>query len=103
MKVIKHLSNFASAHIYCLIFFAVIYYILLFDIDKHFVIYHDIPKTFYTNNKMLHALYISASLQASIGYIELVSKSIISKYVFTCHTIITILITLHIIHIFITK
>ena len=103
MKLFTHFSNFVTAHIICLLFFTILYYILLSDIDAHFLIHPGLSKEFYTNNKLLHSLYMSASIQTSTGYIELVSKSIESTFIFTCHTIITLLITLHVIHIFITK
>jgi len=103
MSIFTHFSNFVSAHFICLFIFAILYYILLSDIDAHFLIHPGLPKEFYTNNKLLQSVYMSASIQSSTGYIELVSKSIESKFIFTCHTIITLLITLHVIHIFITK
>ena len=103
MSLITHFSNFVSAHSICLLFFAIMYYILLSDIDEHFLIHPGLTKEFYTSNKLLHSVYMSASIQSSTGYIELVCKSNIAIFIFTCHTIITLLITLHVIHLFITK
>jgi hypothetical protein len=74
------------------LFFASIYYFLLLDYKKNFIIPSDFSKKLFLNNKALIALFISINLQSTVVYIDIKCKTIFVKTIFTLQIVITILI-----------
>ena len=97
MKYIyEHLNNFLLTHLCSILIFASIYYYLLCNIDEHFLIVNkDMKKSYYTDNKILNAFFISINLETSTGYIDLNTKSILSRSICMLQMCITLLITLN--------
>jgi len=64
--------------------------------DKYFVLNNkEISKSFYKNNKILNAVFISVNLETSTGYIELVTNNAISRGLVTAQMFMSLLITLN--------
>jgi hypothetical protein len=97
MKILyKHLNNFMLTHSVNILIFSIIYYYLLSDMDKYFVLNNkEISKSFYNNNKILNAVFIAVNLETSTGYIELVTNNTISRGIVTIQMFLSLLITLN--------
>ena len=76
------------------------YYILLNNIDEHFIVNKEL-KSFYTDNTILNAIFISINLESSTGYLDLITKSILSRSICTAQLFISLLITLNAFRLFI--
>ena len=64
--------------------------------DEHFLIMlKDMKKEFYTDNKILNAFFISINLETSTGYIDLNTKSILSRSICSLQICTTLLITVN--------
>ena len=90
MKKIIH--NFFISHSLSIIFFGVLYYILMLNIEKHFVL----SSTF--SNKLLHekilnCLTISASIESTNGITDVSPASFICKLTIFLQYVMTIIIT----------
>ena len=90
------MNNFLLTHLCSILIFASIYYYLLCNIDEHFLIVNkDMKKSYYTDNKILNAFFISINLETSTGYIDLNTKSILTRSICMLQMCITLLITLN--------
>jgi len=90
----KHLlNNFTITHLTSIFFFACVYYYFLGNLDENFIINKELTPAFYTDNRFLHAFYISLNLETSTGYIDVIVKNIYLKTIMICQLITTLLIT----------
>ena len=96
----EHLNNFFITHLVSIFLFAICYYILLNNIDEHFIVNKEL-KSFYTDNTILNAIFISINLESSTGYLDLITKSILSRSICTAQLFISLLITLNAFRLFI--
>jgi hypothetical protein len=90
MKKIIH--NFFISHSLSIIFFSIIYYLLMLNIDKHFVM----GSTF--SNKLLHdkilnCITIAASIESTNGITDISPASFICKLTIFLQYVMTIIIT----------
>lgn len=84
--------NIVVFEIIATLFFAIIYYILLCDFDRHFFLVSGYPKRHFTHHKFLTALFLSISLQSTTSYLSINFKSILVKCIINLQLIITIAI-----------
>ena len=64
--------------------------------DEHFLIMNkDMKRSFYTDNKILNAIFIAINLETSTGYIDLNTKSIISRSLCGSQIFLSLLITVN--------
>ena len=96
----EHLNNFFITHLVSIFLFAICYYILLNNIDEHFFVNEEL-KSFYTDNTVLNAIFISINLESSTGYLDIFSKSVLSRSICTIQLFISLLITLNAFRLFI--
>ena len=96
----EHLNNFFITHLVSIFLFAICYYILLNNIDEHFIVNEEL-KSFYTDNTVLNAIFISINLESSTGYLDIFSKSVLSRSICTIQLFISLLITLNAFRLFI--
>ena len=96
----EHLNNFFITHLVSIFLFAICYYILLNNIDEHFIVNKEL-KSFYTENPILNAVFISVNLETSTGYLDLITKSIIARSICMTQLFISLLITLNAFRLFI--
>ena len=96
----EHLNNFFITHLISIFLFAICYYILLNNIDEHFIVNEEL-KSFYTDNTVLNAIFISINLESSTGYLDIFSKSVLSRSICTIQLFISLLITLNAFRLFI--
>ena len=80
--------------------FAICYYILLNNIDEHFIVNKEL-KSFYNETPILNAVFISINLESSTGYLDLITKSVLSRSICTAQLFISLLITLNAFRLFI--
>ena len=88
----EHLNNFFITHLVSIFLFAICYYILLNNIDEHFIVNKEL-KSFYTENSILNAIFISINLESSTGYLDLITKSVLSRSICTAQLFISLIIT----------
>ena len=96
----EHLNNFFITHLVSIFIFAICYYFLLNNIDEHFIVNKEL-KSFYTDNTILNAVFISINLESSTGYIDLITKSVLSRSICMTQLFISLLITLNAFRLFI--
>ena len=80
--------------------FAICYYFLLNNIDEHFIVNKEL-KSFYNETPILNAVFISINLESSTGYIDLITKSVLSRSICMAQLFISLLITLNAFRLFI--
>jgi len=96
----EHLNNFFITHLVSIFLFAICYYILLNNIDEHFIVNKEL-KSFYADNTFLNSVFISINLETSTGYLDLITKSVLSRSICTVQLFISLLITLNAFRLFI--
>ena len=90
----EHLNNFFITHLVSIFIFAICYYFLLNNIDEHFIVNKEL-KSFYNENTILNAIFISINLESSTGYLDIFTKSVLSRSICTIQLFITLLISLN--------
>ena len=90
----EHINNFFMSHFISIILFSFCYYYLLTNIHDHFIVSEELS-SFYSENKILNAIFISINLESSTGYIDLITKSVASRGICMAQLFITLLITLN--------
>ncbi len=90
----EHLNNFFISHLVSIFIFAICYHFLLNNIDEHFIVNKEL-KSFYNENTILNAFFISINLESSTGYLDLITKSVLSRSICTIQLFITLLISLN--------
>lgn len=98
--VYEHLNNFFITHLVSIFLFAICYYFLLNNIDEHFIVNKEL-KSFYNETPILNAVFISINLESSTGYIDLITKSVLSRSICMEQLFISLLITLNAFRLFI--
>jgi uncharacterized membrane protein YjfL (UPF0719 family) len=88
----KKIHTFFIYHLVCIFFFAIIYYILMSNIDKHFVLNNNISKKMY-NYKILNSLTLSTAIESTNGLSDILPSSFFSKLVTLLQYVMTIIIT----------
>ena len=73
---------------------------LLNNIDEHFIVNKEL-KSFYNETPILNAVFISINLESSTGYIDLITKSVLSRSICMTQLFIALLITLNAFRLFI--
>ncbi len=96
----EHLNNFFITHLVSIFIFSICYYFLLNNMDDHFIVNKEL-KSFYTDNTILNAVFISVNLETSTGYIDLITKSVLSRSICMTQLFISLLITLNAFRLFI--
>jgi hypothetical protein len=96
----EHLNNFFITHLVSIFIFSICYYILLCNIDEHFIVNKEL-KSFYNENTILNAVFISVNLETGTGYIDLITKSVLSRSICMTQLFISLLITLNAFRLFI--
>ena len=97
----EHLNNFFITHLVSIFIFAICYYFLITNnIDEHFIV-NKVLKSFYTDNPILNAVFISINLETSTGYIDLITKSVLARSICMVQLFISLLITLNAFRLFI--
>jgi len=90
MKKIIH--NFFISHSLSIIFFGILYYLLMLNMEKHFVIGSTFSNKLY-QDKILNCLTISASIESTNGLTDISPASYICKLTIFLQYVMTIVIT----------
>jgi len=90
MKKIIH--NFFLAHVVSIVCFGIVYYLLMINMNEHFIISNTFSNKLY-NNKILNSFTLASGIESTNGYNELTPKSLICKLIITFQYLMTIIIT----------
>lgn len=93
-----NLQHFMLTHIFCILFFAFIYYCLFNDPEENFILNSSITKEEYLNNKIINSLYLSVNMQTTTGYLDFYVKSPIARLVSMVQLFLSLAITIGFIH-----
>lgn len=86
------IHTFFMFHIISILLFAIIYYILMMNINKHFIINNNAPKNI-LNYKILDCLLLSAGIESTNGFTHIFPSSYYSNLVVLIQYLMTIVIT----------
>ena len=86
------IHTFFMFHIISILLFAIIYYILMVNINEHFIINNNAP-TNILNYKILDCLLLSAGIESTNGFTNIFPSSYYSNLVVLIQYLMTIVIT----------
>ena len=85
--------NLILTHVLFTIGFAMIYYQLLSNFDKNYVIQYGVSKPLFLKHRLWHAFFMSINFQTTTAYMPLNCKSLLSNLALNLQIIETFLIT----------
>lgn len=88
----KKIRTFFMFHIISIVLFAIIYYILMMNIEEHFIMNGNLPNNI-LNYKILDCVLLSAGIETTNGFTNLLPSSYYSNCVILIQYLITIVIT----------
>ena len=93
LNISSNLYHFFLTHMVSIIIFAIIYYILFNNIDKHYILNSNISKEDYQQNKLINSLFLSVNMQTSTAYVDFNVKSSIARLTTMCQLFLSLLIS----------
>ena len=88
----KKVHTFFIFHLVCILFFAIIYYILMLNVNNHFVLNSEISKNM-LNYKILNSITLSTAIECTNGLSDITPSSPMCKFVTLLQYAMTIVIT----------
>lgn len=90
-----NLQHLITSHIFCILFFTLIYSWLFNNFDIHYYILNNsMYKDDYIKNKMINSLYLSVNIQTTTAYVDFNVKSSIAKLIVLVQQFLSLIITL---------
>lgn len=83
-------------HLLLIVVFALVYFYLFNNIDKHYILSSEIPKDTYKNNKnkIINSLYLSMVVETGTGYCEFNLRSPIAKIICTIQMFLSLIVSI---------
>ncbi len=83
-------------HLLLIVVFALVYFYLFNNIDKHYILSNEISKDNYKNNKnkIINSLYLSMVVETNTGYCEFNLKSPEAKIIGTVHMFLSLIVSI---------